>query len=125
MNPAIISALAALAGARHRRNSHPSSARGWLNRYRRGRRLFCAASTPPCPTFIKNLSTSRCQDLYRRAPAQTKPTCPLWLGLPKISRMRALSSTRIVEGADQIAKKIIDACQGAEQDLCRASGDDR
>ena len=49
---------------------------------------------------------------YIDALQHDKADVPALVGLyAKISRMRALSSTRIVEGADQIAKKIIDAYQ--------------
>ncbi|MGA7323567.1 MAG: hypothetical protein WBX25_03565 [Rhodomicrobium sp.] len=107
MNPAIISALAALAGAAI--GGLTSVFASWLAQQVQARaKLFAQDQTRRSELYKEFMDEAA--KTYIDALQHDKADVPALVGLyAKISRMRALSSRRTVEGADQIAKKIIDA----------------
>jgi hypothetical protein len=109
MNPAIVSALAALAGAAI--GGLTTVFGSWLAQQVQARAQLFAQYQLRRAELYKEFMDEAAKT-YIDALQHDKADVPALVGLyAKISRMRVLCSTRIVECADQIAKKIIDAYQ--------------
>ena len=106
MDAPVISALAALTGAGI--GGLTSVLTSWLNQHTQARAQWLAQDRSRrqelYKEFIKEASKS-----YFDALQNDKPDLPALVGLyAAISSMRILSSPKVVESADQIARKIVD-----------------
>jgi hypothetical protein len=106
MDASVISALAALTGAGI--GGLTSVLASWLNQHTQARAQWLAQDRSRrqelYKEFIKEASKS-----YIDALQNDKPDLPALVGLyAAISSMRILSSPKVVESADQIARKIVD-----------------
>jgi hypothetical protein len=106
MNPAIISALAALTGAAI--GGLTSVLASWLAQQIQARAQLFAQDQLRRQELYKEFMEEAAKT-YIDALQHDKADVSALIGLyAKISRMRVLSSTKVVEDADQIAKKIVD-----------------
>ena len=107
MDPSIITGLAALAGAAI--GGFTSLVAAWLSQRQQQRAERLAHYQLRRQDLYKEF-IEQASDLYIHALQNDKPDVSGLMGLyAEVSRMRVLSSARVIDSADQLVKKIINA----------------
>jgi hypothetical protein len=115
MNPSIISALAALVGAAI--GGLTSVLASWLNQQTQAKAQWIAQDRIGRQELYREF-IEEASKAYADALQHDKPDIPLLVGIyAKMSRMRVLSSPKVVESAERVGRKIIDAYLAPDKDF--------
>lgn len=115
MNASIISALAALVGAAI--GGLTSVLASWLNQQTQAKAQWIAQDRIGRQELYREF-IEEASKAYADALQHDKPDIPLLVAIyAKMSRMRVLSSPKVVEAAEHVGRKIIDAYLAPDKDF--------